>query len=258
MIEGRRRRLLGSLVLLAATAVSAPCQAGATDAEVQSRILYGKGERLADSGSWNDACPLFQAAHDLHGTGGTALRAADCYEKIGKYERALVLYQWIVDHRDLERNLERVALAEGRVAALQKQLGVAQPATLGPTGPTTGPTQGPPPKELPPPTGDHLPAYVTWGIGGFGLVLGGIFGGLALSDASTVKSECTPVHSPCSSPNGASDKNSAEIKAGISTGGFVLAAAGAVVGTILFFTASPPKQVAFKRTLGPRGLTLSF
>ena len=122
-----RYRLVGSLLLLAATAVTAPCMAGATDAEVQSRVLYGKGEKLADAGSWNEACPLFQAANDLHATGGTALRTADCYEKIGKYERALALYQWMVDHRDIDRNAERVALAEGRVAALRKQLGLDQP-----------------------------------------------------------------------------------------------------------------------------------
>jgi hypothetical protein len=105
---------------------------------------------------------------------------------------------------------------------------------------------------------NHVPAYVSWGIGGAGLIVGAVFGGLALAQVSTLKSECQPVHIPCTSPNGASDKSGADTKAWVSNGGFALALAGAVVGTVLFFTASPAKQSAFKNTLGPGGLVLRF
>src|SRR5277367_4760735 len=122
MTDRKRRRLGWTLSLLVAVpCMASPRPAVAGDAELRSRQLYKQGEALANDGNWAEACPLFQAAHDLHGTGGTALRTADCYEKVGKYERALAMYQYIVEHRDTDSG-ERVALAEGRVAALRKQL----------------------------------------------------------------------------------------------------------------------------------------
>ncbi len=63
----------------------------------------------------------------------------------------------------------------------------------------------------------------------------------------------------CSNPSGPSDKSSAEVKAWVANGGFGLAIAGAVVGTVLFLTnSSPAKRSAVQRTLGPGGLTLRF
>ena len=124
---------------------------------------------------------MFQAAHDLHGTGGTALRTADCYEKVGKYNRALEMYQYIVDHRDTDKAPERVTLAEGRVAALKKQLGLDQPAAPLPAAgggdeACAGSLPPEPPQPLPPPP-SKVPVYAAFGAGGVGLVVGACSGG---------------------------------------------------------------------------------
>jgi hypothetical protein len=249
------RRALLALATILCILCSAP-SAHAQDAEARSRALYKQAETLANDANWKDACPLFQAAHDLHGTGGTALRAADCYEKIAKYDRALDLYQWIVDHRDSDKNPERVTLAATRVAALKKQLGPDQPPPP-PPGPT-GPVQGPPPPPPPPPPApppNRVPAYAMFGVGGAGIIVGAVAGGLALAQASTVKAECTP-NTPC--PQGREAKSGAETKAWVSNIGFGVGIAGVVVGAVLLATNTPKAAEAVRSAVGPHGITLRF
>jgi len=273
MIEGRRPLTPPGpagwqlALLLTAAGLAFSGHAAADDAENRSRQLFQQAEALANNGSWNEACPLFQAANDLHGTGGTALRTADCYEKVGKYERALDLYQWIVDHRDTDPKPERVQLAMGRVAALRKQLGPTAPTQ--PTAPVTAPTppplaptaqQGQPkpplPPPPPPPPPSRVPVYVSYGIGGAGLVIGAIFGGLALAQAHTINSICKP-NVPC--PQEASAHDSALTKATVSDVGFGVAIAGAVAGTVLLFVnRTPATQSAVRSVVGPDGLSLRF
>src|SRR4051812_14120798 len=110
MTEARHAHLVGSIAALLAASLAAPRGAAASDVEQRSRQLFKQGGELANDGRWAEACPLFQAAHDLHATGGTALRTADCYEKIARYERALDLYQYVVDHREGDRTPDRVKL----------------------------------------------------------------------------------------------------------------------------------------------------
>lgn len=255
MTDGSRR-LLGSLALaLALTSTVGPREALANDGELRSRQLYKQGEALANDGNWKEACPLFQAAHDLHGTGGTALRAADCYEKIGKYERALELYEYIVAHRDTD-NAERVALAEGRVAALKKQLAPEKPAPPPPPPPL--PPKEPPPPPPPPPPPSKVPAYAAFGVGGVGLVVTAVAGGLALAQAKDIRAACDQLApAPCTPQR--DNKNAAEVKAWVANGGLVIAVAGAVTGAVLLLTHAPPAtQSAVKSAFGPGGLTLRF
>jgi hypothetical protein len=232
------------------------------DAEGRSRALYHEAEALANNANWVDACPLFQAAHDLHGTGGTALRTADCYEKVAKYDRALELYQWIVDHRDADKQPDRVQLAEQRVAALKKQLGLTgqtplppgPPPPLPPPGGTRGPI-APPPIEGPPPrVPNRVPAIAMFSVGGVGVVVGAVAGGLALSKANSVKSACGPTDH-C--PSQADAKSSAETTAWVSNVGFGVAVVGVVVGAVLWATGTPKKD-AERTTVGADGLTLHF
>jgi hypothetical protein len=256
MTETRRRRRVALLAVLLCTLGAAPlASASPPDAEQRSRTLYREAEALANNANWPDACPLFQAAHDLHGTGGTALRAADCYEKIGKYDRALELYQYIVDHRDSDKNPDRVTLAERRVAALKKQLGPDQPPP--PRPPSLPPVVPPPPNTSPvapplrPP--NRVPAYAMFGVAGVGLVVGAVFGGLALAQAGDVKAMCPP-NVLC--PMGRDAKSAAETKAWVSNVGFGVAVVGAAVGVALFITSSPKAAAAVRSAVGPGGLTL--
>jgi len=262
MTDGTRRpsrRLAWTLALLVATpCLAAPRSAGATDAELRSRQLYKQGEALANEGNWGEACPLFQAAHDLHGTGGTALRTADCYEKVGKYDRALGMYQYIVEHRDTDKG-ERVALAEGRVAALKKQLEVDRrppPPVPPPVVIVPQPPPAPLPPPPPPPPPSKGPALVAFGVGGVGLVVGAAFGALALKQASDLKTTCV---AGVACPQWSDTRSAAETKAWVANAGFVVAVAGVVTGVVLLTThASPSAQAAVRGAVGPGGLTLRF
>jgi hypothetical protein len=264
MTDGRRRVIAASFAMLLG-GVFVPQEVLAADTiEVQSRSLFKKGEALANDGQWSQACPLFRAAHDLHGTGGTALRTADCYEKLGQFDRALEMYRYIVDHGTTDKEPERVRLAEDRVAVLKKQLKLDQPAPA-PAGTQTAPTSAPPPSSPPPPPPppppNRVPAFIAFGVGIAGAAVGGVLGGLALSEAHAVKTSCMGARTapPYNCPGLASDANAATTKAWISNVGFGLAVAGAAAGVVLLVTIGSPKaQAAVKSAAGPGGLTLRF
>ena len=257
MTDARRPSTVLALAFAAALAVSAgaPGTAGAADAELRSRQLFAQAEDLGNQGKWSEACPLYQAAHDLNSTGGTALHAADCYEKTAKYDRALAMYQYIVDHRDTDKVPERVALAERRVDALRKQLGLDTPQVV------QGPTLPPPPPPKPPPP-NRVPAFVAFGVGGAGLVLGAVMGGLALGQAGGVKADAAtmcPSHpTSCTSPDLDARKSSVTTKAWVSNVGFGLAVAGAATGAVLWVLGLPKASRAAQAAAGPEGITLRF
>lgn len=255
-----RRLFFAGTIALSTLAHPRAANAGPSDAELRSRQLFKQADGLANDGRWAEACPLFQAAHDLHGTGGTALRSADCYEKVGKFDRALTQYTYILDHRDTEKEPARVTLAEVRVAALKKQLGLDQPAPRAQKAPPPPPLPPPPP---PPPPPSKVPAWIAFGVGGFGLVAGGVLGGVALAEAGDVKTLC---HSDpkCA---GSTSSQDAKSKWGVTMGtawganvGFVVAIAGAVTGVVLLVRASSPAKTkkVVEQALGPGGVTFRF
>lgn len=79
----------------------------------------------------------------------------------------------------------------------------------------------------------RAPAYLTWTAAALGLGVGVGFGVAALSDGKTLNKSC--VNNLC--PREDEDAlKSAKLKGNISTLGFGIGAAGAVLGTILYFT----------------------
>ena len=253
MNEGKRRAIAVSLGALL-SAVSASSLAATPDAEIKSRRLFKEAETAAEAGQFAEACPLFKAAHDLHATGGTALRTADCYEKIAEYDLALLHYTYIIEHSDTDKEPERVALAERRAAALRKQLGLDKPALL--------PVVVPPPLPPPPPplVPNRMPAYIAFGVGGVGVVIGGLFGGLALSEAGDIKAQCN--HSPpcpvSKQTTLAGKASAAKAEAWVSNVGFGLAVAGAATGAVLYVLKLPKAAAAVKSAVGPDGMSFRF
>jgi hypothetical protein len=80
----------------------------------------------------------------------------------------------------------------------------------------------------------HAAAYVSWIIGGAALGAGAVFGVLAVDGKSKLDSECN--HDVC--PPSAQDRlDSSKRDGNLATVGFSVGAAGAILGTILFFTA---------------------
>lgn len=225
-------------------------------AEARSRELFDQAVVLADQGRWAEACPLFQAAHDLNATGGTALQTANCYEKIGKQERALEHYEFILSRPDAQKNPERVAIAEERARALRESIekSKARPAKAG-SAPLIGNEKGsatsPPPP--PPDSRRRTAGFVALGAGGVGLAVGALFGALALSQASDVKATCVGDRCPKSSEPYA---DAAIAKGWVSTIAFGAGAAGVVLGVVLLATngGEQPKAV----TADARGITVHF
>jgi hypothetical protein len=274
MTDGRRRIALALAAALAVGALAPAAQAGTPEDETKSRQLFKQADGLANEGKWKEACLLFQAAHELNSTGGTAIRAADCYEKIGEYERALGMYQYIVDHRATDKVPERVKIAEGRIVALKKQLAPDAPppppsaGKTPPAGPTAQqtPVQGlPKPPPPPPPKPNRVPAIVMFAVGGAGAVVGGVMGGLALKQAGDVKTMCgnsAPPNCGATDPHVRADAKSAAsaatTKAWVANVGIGLAVAGVATGAVLWALGVPKAAEKVKSAVGPGGVTIRF
>lgn len=139
-----------------------------------------------------------------------------------------------------------VTLSDGQSQAVTLRLEPAPlaaatgPAPLQPAGsPPAGNEAAPP--AAPAPAGsavNRTPAYVTWTVAGAGLAVGAVFGVLALSAKSKLdgSGECAAGPKFCGA-SAASDIDALQTDAVISTIGWGVAGAGAVLGTILFFTA---------------------
>jgi hypothetical protein len=237
-------------VLVAAAIAAATPRASAADPEGASRQLFKEGDTLAAAGRWPDACAYFQAAHELHSTGGTALRAADCYERTGKDARAIDLYQYVVDHRATDKEPERVKLAEERLEALKQKLGADRPAPAAEL-----PAAPPPPP--PPQAPSRVPVIIAFA--GAGLVTFGVSGGLALSQAGDVKSLCSD-KPMCTGPNAAEAQHAADgatAKAWIANVGLGVAVAEVVTAVVILAT-SPKAGSAARQALGRDGVTIRF
>jgi hypothetical protein len=135
-----------------------------------------------------------------------------------------------------------VSLSDGQSLRLSLRLEGASPAAGSPASPSTAaspqtvasqPPPPPRPAEGSPP--NHTGAFVVYGIGATGLVLGSIFGVLALGDKSRLDSTAgCPKSCPQSSQ---SDINSMSTDSLLSTIGIGVGVVGAALGTILFVSA---------------------
>jgi hypothetical protein len=110
------------------------------------------------------------------------------------------------------------------------------------------------PVALPEPNAEaeHRRRLLGWGVGGGGLALiavGGIFGGLALSDHHAATTACPS--SPCSNATGVDDNNHAKTEAWVSDFGVGLGIVGVAAGTYLLLTHAAPAS-ATGATLRPQ------
>ncbi len=262
MIERRFRlhaacALVGWLVM----APAFPAHAEQTPEE-RSRELFAQGASLAEQSRWTEACPLFQAAHDLSATGGTALQAANCYEKTEKLARALDMYRFIAQNPDARKNAERLAYAAERIKFLEEKLGAKSSSAQTPSSTTTSPgkTDGAQGAIAPvkqdtaqSATPSRTPGIALLGVGAAGFVVGGIFGGLALAQSDALNEKCPGTVCPTSLQG---EADGAITKGWISNVGFGVGVVGAAVGVILLVTAKP--ATASRVAVGPDGIRLRF
>lgn len=140
----------------------------------------------------------------------------------------------------------QVVLDEGRSQSISIDL----PASSAPPG-------GEPAKKPAPPR--LVPAAISFGLGGAGLIVGSVFGALALAKASDLKDRCgpPPVCLSYSMTELADQKSAASTRAWVANVAFIAGAAGVAAGVILLATA-PRAPEAVKQAVGPGGITLRF
>lgn len=238
--------LAGCVVLCTSVALAQ------SDTEVRSKKLFDEARELAGQNRWTEACPLFQAAYELTPNGGAALSAADCYEKTERPKQALELYKFIVTDPNASKNTERVEYAKGRIAEIEKALAPPPPpptATASASAAPPSSAQEKPPKQVP----NRIPAYAAFGVGGAGIVVGSVFGGLALSQAGEIKDRCKG--NLCLTSD-AENGESATAKAMISNIAFGVGLAGVVVGAALYLTGKPAMSSTV--SANARGLLVRF
>lgn len=158
---------------------------------------------------------------------------------------------------------QSVTLAEGASQSITLTLD-KDPNAVAPLPPvsTLPPTQtAPTPPPEPGPKKNNTPAFIAYGVGGAGLLVGTITGIVALSKAGDCPNKVCPTQS---------DLDSAKSMATISTIGFGVGIAGVAVGTVLLLTgnkqeappqaahAAPKLRVEPYFGLNTAGLTGSF
>jgi hypothetical protein len=169
-----------------------------------------------------------------------------------------------------------VIVPEGSEANLVLRL-EPDPTAVAPA-PVATPVAGPPPApstNVPPPSGGAAPSaapatapatqpamasggsgrvlgYVLLGVGGAGIVVGSVFGGLALGTKSTLDNAC-PTKTACP-PSSQDDIDALANRATISTIGFGVGVAGVLVGSVLLATSRGESAQAVAE---PRGTRLS-
>ncbi len=147
--------------------------------------------------------------------------------------------------------------------------GRREPIVLGPApapvpAPTPLPTTpGPTVPEPPPASGGGMGTQkvlglAAGGLGVAGLVVGGVFGAMTLSEKSQQQSACGSPCSPANHTQAVNDHSTGMTDGTISTVGFIAGGALLVGGAVLFFTAHPSSQqpatgVLFTPSVGPGG-----
>jgi hypothetical protein len=99
---------------------------------------------------------------------------------------------------------------------------------------TTAPSQSAPSERTP----NRTAAYVSLGVGAAGLAVGGVLGFLTIQKHKDLKDQCPGDVCP---PDQRDNYDSAKTLGNVSTVAFGVGGVGVVLGTVLFFTASPSK-----------------
>ncbi|MEO5729611.1 MAG: hypothetical protein ABI134_12240, partial [Byssovorax sp.] len=160
----------------------------------------------------------------------------------------------------------RLKLARGQQLRLELTLGAAIAAQAAPVVAEAGAGEAPSTSDAVSKddsrstSGRRVGAYVAGGVGLAGLILGGVLGGLAIAEKSTVDASCKPTSDPATlgcRGDGFAASQRLQTLGLWSTVGFGVGAAASVTAIVLFATEpAKPKQEA--RAGGPRRLEPSM
>jgi hypothetical protein len=138
---------------------------------------------------------------------------------------------------------KKLVLREGEKDRRESVM-IGTPAPAPP--PAAPPAAAPSPEPAPGPswwTTQRTLAVIGGGLGVAGLALGGVFGGLAISDQNMEKSNCASGGCP-NRPQAQADYNTGNDNATASTVSFIAGGALLAAGAVLFFTAKDPASTA--------------
>jgi hypothetical protein len=140
----------------------------------------------------------------------------------------------------------------------REMLALGKPAEA-PLAPVAAPAR---PEEASSPLGNQrVAALVVGSVGAVGLVVGGVFGGLSISQHNQAESVCPA--SGCPTQQGVDRWNAARLDGNVSTAALVVGGAALVVGVVLWLTGAPPakpgdtpKPGIAELGMGPGSITL--
>ncbi|HWP09289.1 MAG TPA: tetratricopeptide repeat protein [Polyangiaceae bacterium] len=218
-----------------------------------ARRHFDSGAAYLEESDYDNALKAFQKSYDLSQRPEILLNIATVQERRGDLAAAITALQAYLAAAPASDRAETTRL---RIQNLQKRLDEAALAQA-PPAPTPPPppppqTAPPPPPPPPPPKSEpnRLPAYISFGVGGAGLVTAVITGIVANSKYQHAKDRCSP---NCTDDQVSSGKTMALVST-IATG---VAIVGAGVGvTLLLTSSSSASATAAPRVhvaMGPQG-----
>lgn len=146
----------------------------------------------------------------------------------------------------------RVEVKEGQTSPVSINLVPVAPTAAPPPAPATSSSNAAPaaPISEPPPAApapNRTAAYVAFGLGGAGLLVGGIAGAVAVSKHGKLSDTCVDGCPPGSQ----GDIDSYRTTGGVSTVGFVVGGVGVAAGTVLWLLTPSPTKAARQRAITP-------
>ena len=116
-----KRGRIAASVAVAALIVAALGSTARADDRAQADRLFEEGKALVERGHYAEACRDFEASAAVDPGIGTRLWLADCYESLGRYASARLVFQTVA--ADAQRaHDKRAAVADERARALDRRV----------------------------------------------------------------------------------------------------------------------------------------
>jgi hypothetical protein len=110
------------LIAIVLAGVAAPARAQSDGDRATAMSLFQAGRKLMQAGSYQEACPKFEAAQQLVPGVGTQFNLAECYVKVGRLASAWINYVEVARATRAAGQASRAAAAQKKADELQGSL----------------------------------------------------------------------------------------------------------------------------------------
>ncbi len=189
---------IGCSLALSPSALALPSPPGkrvSKQDDARARKLYEKGDKAYAEGRYQDAADAFEKAYELSGRSLLLFNLGNAYERLDRYQDAAeALDRYLPDAKPKEQDAiaKRIDNLKKRAKQAQEQQQQKQEAEQAKAHETKAAHEKTKPPEQPPAQTGSPPTlgYVLLGTGGAALVVGGVFGALALSARHDENASC--------------------------------------------------------------------